>query len=208
MRKNILHKPIKTNELVISNIWKISWNTFFDEQFLHDSNSLLCLTFGEYYIDVSFYFKTDGDDFYFRLEVCDTRKDELGRHENFMFTKDYQDINEIIVDVNYYSNQIPLFERTDKMLVSIPEKWAVSINTLNDKMLRDHQECLFLATVQNVFIDISCTINSFENGIATYNLSVTKPLNDADFNSEILFEKTVDDYFLFEKELNYWLNKF
>ena len=208
MRKQILHKPIKSKELVIPSTWKTSWNSFFEEQYLHDMSSLLCITYLTYYIDVSFYFKNEGKEFYFRLEVCDMSKDELGREDNWMFVKDYENTNEIIVDINYYCNQIPLFERTDKMNIIVPPKWKVSINTLNDKMLRDHQECLFLATYKEYFIDLSCSIDIYRSGIASYHLSVTKPLGDADFNSEVLFEKETADYFLIENELNFWLNNF
>ena len=208
MRKQLFHTPIKSTQLIIPFTWKTSWNTFFDEQYLHDMDSLLCITFSTYYIDVSFYFKKEGKGFYFRLEVCDLSKDELGREDNWMFVKNYENIQDVIVDINYYCNQIPLFERTEKMNIVVPPNWKISINTLNDKMLRDHQECLFLGTYENIFIDLSCNIERFHSGIASYHLSVTKPLGDADFNSEILFEKQTADYFLLENDLNFWLNKF
>ncbi len=158
-------------------------------------------------MDVCFYFKNDSEDYFFRLEVCDMRKDELGREDNWLFCKDYMNVNDIVKDINYYSHQIPHFERTEKMDIAVPEKWKVSKKFLNEKMLRDHDECLFLATYKEYFIDISCNIGNKQNGVPSFSMTVTKPLGPPEYHSDVLFEKTAEDYFEFEKDLNDWLNK-
>ena len=196
----------KPQRIVFDKNWKIAWNTFYDDQYLHDGDSLLCTSFQDYYIDISSYIKPKTKVVYFKIEVCDKRKCEDGWE--FMYQKEAPKLSDLEADFNYYSQQIPVFERTEKMLLNIPTSWRVSWNTLNDKILRDHQESLFLAVNQGIFIDISCNLHAEKLGIAQYNLSVTKPLGDADFNSELLFETTVDNYFLLETNLNFWLNKF
>ena len=207
MRKNIYSQmSSKPQRIIFDKNWETAWNTLYDDQYLHDGNSLLCASFLDYYIDISFYFKPKTKVAYFKIEVCDKRKCEDGWE--FMYQKEASNLSDLEVDFNYYSQQIPVFERTEKMMLSIPASWRVSCNTLNNKMLRDHQECLFLSTNQGIFIDISCNLHADNLGIVQYNLSVTRPLGDVDFNSELLFETIVDDYFMLETELNFWLNKF
>ena len=207
MRKNIYSQmSSELQRIIFDKNWETAWNTFYDDQYLHDGDSLLCTSFQDYYIDISFYLKLKNKVNYFKIEVCDKRKYEDGWE--FIFEKEASNLSNLEADFNYYSQQIPVFERTEKMSLNIPATWRVSWNILNDKMLRDHQESLFLAVNQGIFVDITCNLHANQLGIAQYNLSVTRPLSDTDFNSELLFETIVDDYFMLETELNFWLNKF